>query len=82
MFSRLSLFSRSLDFVVDDILRFAKSFLGSCKRRCDSQPQAVFIVYRHDEPGLAREIETVEMVSLGLEDHAMDPHAALNRLSA
>ena len=33
------------------------------------------MVYRHDEAGLASEIETVEIISLGLEDHGLLSHA-------
>src|SRR5262249_47355556 len=51
------------------------------RRRC-CQPEPVFIVDRHNEAGLAREIETAEMVSLGLEDHSLGSHAASNRRSA
>ena len=38
-----------------------------------------FNVYRHDEAGLPSEIETVEIISLGLEDHGLRSHAALPR---
>src|ERR1019366_232021 len=48
---------------------------------------AVFVVYRHDETGLASEIETMEVVSLGFEDHGFcsppafqTPHARQNSL--
>jgi hypothetical protein len=48
-------------------------------RTASFQPASpVFIVYRHDEAGLASEIETVEIVSLGLEDHGLRSHAVLN----
>jgi hypothetical protein len=59
-----ALFSRSFDSVVDDLSRFDESFGGSCERSCGSEPQPVFIVYRHDESGLAHQIETMKMVSL------------------
>ena len=31
-------------------------------------------VYRHDETGLASEVETMKIVSLGLEDHSLRSH--------
>jgi hypothetical protein len=34
----------------------------------------------YDETGLASEIESVEIVSLGFEDHGLRSHAALKRL--
>jgi len=59
-----ALFSRSFDFVIDDLSRFAERFGGSSKRFCGSQPKPIFIVYRHDETGLAHQIEAMKMVSL------------------
>jgi hypothetical protein len=58
------LFSRSFDFVIDDLSRFGESFGRSGERCGGSQLHPVFIVYRHDETRLTREIETMEMVSL------------------
>ena len=40
-----------------------------------AQPQPVFVVNRYDESGLASEIETMEIVSLGFEDHGSRSHA-------
>src|SRR5262249_977335 len=64
-------FSWSFNLVVDDLSRFDEGLFGSGERRRRCQPEPVFIVDRHNEAGLAREIETVEMVSLGLEDHSL-----------
>jgi len=58
------LFSGPFDFVIDDLSRFGESFGWSGERCSGSQPHPVFIVYRHDETRLTREIETKEMVSL------------------
>jgi hypothetical protein len=44
------IFSWTIDFVIDNF---------SCFRE-----RPVFIIYRNSEPGLAREIETMEVVSL------------------
>ena len=71
------LFPRSLNFIVDDLSRFVEGFGWRCERHRCAQPQPVFIEYRHDETGLAGEIEAVEIVSLGLEDHGLRSHAAL-----
>src|SRR5262249_19996146 len=75
-------FARSLNLVVDDLSGFDEGLFGSSERRRRCQPEPVFIVDRHNEADLAREIETVEMVSLGLQDHSLGSHAALNRRPA
>jgi hypothetical protein len=62
---RRSSASWPFDPVVDDLACFRESVGGSCERRRCGQPQPVFVVYRHDETGLPREIEPMEMVSLG-----------------
>jgi hypothetical protein len=41
--------------------------VGSSRRA--GEPQAVLVVYRDDEARLPRQVEPVEVVSLGLEDH-------------
>jgi hypothetical protein len=56
-----------------------EGFGWRCERRRCGQPKTVFVVYRHDETGLASQIETVEIISLGLEDHGLRSHA-LKRL--
>ena len=48
-------------------------------RRRRGQPQAVLVVHRYDEACLAGEIETMKMVSLGLEDYGLRSYA-LKRL--
>jgi hypothetical protein len=68
----------SLDLVINDFSRFLECPGGGRTRHRRGQPQSVFIVYRHDETGLACEIETMEMVSFGLEDHGR-PYPALKR---
>src|SRR5450759_4941010 len=78
----LGLFSRSFDLVVDDLSRFREGLGRGCARHCCGQPQPVFVVYRHDETGLASEIETMEIVSLGLEDDGLRAHAALTSVIA
>src|SRR5450759_2716649 len=76
----LELCFRSFDLVVDDPSRFLKG-LGWrwAWHRC-GQPQPIFVVYRYDETGLASEIEPVEIVRLGFEDHSLRSHSALKRL--
>src|SRR5262245_53311047 len=69
--NRSLFFSWAFNLVVDDLSRFDESLFGSGERRRRCQLEPVFIVDRHNEAGLAREIETVEMVSLGLEDHSL-----------
>jgi hypothetical protein len=82
------LFPRSFDLVVDDLSRFREGLGRGCARHCRGQPQPVFIVDRHDETGLASEVETMEIVSFGFENHGLRSHAALksaiasSRLSA
>ena len=66
-----ALFFRSLDFVIDDLSSFGKGFGGSGEGFCGSQPQPVLIVYRDNETGLARQIETMKMVILGFQDHGL-----------
>ena len=75
----LGLFSRSFDLVVDDLSRFREGLGRGCARHCCGQPQPVFVVYRHDETGLASKIEPMVIISLGLEDHGLRSHA-LKRL--
>ena len=77
----LGLFSRSFDLVVDDLSRFLKGLGWRWARHRCGQPQPVFVVDRHDETGLASEIETMEIVSLGLEDHGLGSHADLSARS-
>ena len=48
-----------------------------CRHR-RGQPQSVFIIHGDDEPDLAHGIKSVEMISLGLEDHGLRSHAVLN----
>jgi len=36
---------------------------------CFSQAQPILVVNRHDENALPRQVESVEMIGLGLEDH-------------
>ena len=76
----LELCFRSFDLVVDDPSRFLKG-LGWrwAWHRC-GQPQPIFVIYRYDETGLASEIEPVEIVRLGFEDHSLRSHSALKRL--
>ena len=76
----LKLCFRPLDLAVDDPSRFLKG-LGWrwAWHRC-GQPQPIFVVYRYDETGLASEIEPVEIVRLGFEDHSLRSHSALKRL--
>jgi hypothetical protein len=62
---------RSFDFVIDNFSRFSERLGGGWCRHRRGQLQSVFIIYGDDETGLAREIESVEMVSLGLEDHGL-----------
>ena len=76
-----NLSSWPLDPVVYDLSRFPKGFGRGRKRHRCRQPQPIFIVYRHDETRLASEIETMEMVSLRLEDHGLPSHAVLNASS-
>ena len=76
-----NLSSWPLDPVVHDLSRFPKGFGRGRKRHRCRQPQPIFIVYRHDETRLASEIETMEMVSLRLEDHGLPSHAVLNASS-
>jgi hypothetical protein len=61
--------------IVDDPPRFREGLFGSGERRCRCEPEPVLVVYRGNDTGLARQIETVEMVGLGLEDHGPRPHA-------
>jgi hypothetical protein len=68
---------RPLDFVIDNFSRFSEGLGGGWYRDRRGQPQSIFIIYGDDETGLAREIESVEMVSLGLEDHSLRSNAAL-----
>jgi hypothetical protein len=76
----LRLFSRSLNLVIDDLSRFLEGPGRGCERHRFGQPQSIFIVYRHDETGLAGEIETMKIVSLGLEDHSLRSHSTLKPL--
>ena len=74
----LVLFPRPLSRAVNNHARFRKGFCSrrAWHRRCKAQP--ILVVYRHDKTGLAGEVEPVEIVSLGLEDHGSRSHAALN----
>jgi hypothetical protein len=73
--NRFRLFSRSLNLIVDDLPRFREGLFGSGERRCRCEPEPVLVVYRGNETGLARQLEPVEMVGLGLKDHGPRPHA-------
>ena len=77
-----NLSSWPLDPVVDDLSRFPKGFGRARKRHRCRQPQPILIVDRNNEAGLASEIETMEMVSLRLEDHGLHSHAALDAASS
>jgi len=63
----------SLDFVVDNLSRFSEGFSGISAPIRRSQPQPIFVVDRDNEPCLSSEIEAVEIVNLGLEDHGFGP---------
>jgi hypothetical protein len=58
------LFPRSLDLVVHDLPRFREGLSRGGARHCFGQSQPVLIVYRHDEPALARQIEAMEIEGL------------------
>ena len=68
---------RSFDFVIDNFSGFSERLGGGRCWHRRGQPQSVFIVYGDNETGLACEIESMEMVSLGLEDHGLRSNAAL-----
>jgi hypothetical protein len=44
--------------------------------------RSVFVVYRHDETGLAGEVKTMEVVSLRFEDHGLRSQAVLIAVDA
>jgi len=57
------------DLVVDDLPRLLER-LGWCRHgRRAGEPQAVLVIDRHDEPRLPRQVEAVEVVCFGLENH-------------
>jgi hypothetical protein len=69
--------ARSVNLIVDDLSRFLEC--GGRRwewHRC-GQFQPVLVIYRHHEPGLAREIEPMKMIHLGFDDHGLRSHAAL-----
>ena len=72
------LFSRSLNLAVNNLARFGEGFGRRCAWHRCSQPQPIFVVYRHDEAALASEIEAVEIVGHGLKDHG--PRSKFDRL--
>src|ERR1035437_8260420 len=76
----LELCFRSFDLVDDGPSRFLKGLGWRWEWHRCGQPQPIFVVYRYDETGLASEIEPVEIVRLGFEDHSLGSHSALKRL--
>jgi hypothetical protein len=78
--SQVNYFLGPLDLVVHDLSRFCEGLGGRWERDRCGQSQPVLIVYRHDETGLASEVETMKIVSLGLEDHSLRSLSALKRL--
>ena len=60
---------RSFDLVVGDLPRLLERLRWRRQRRRAGEPQAVLVVDCHDEPRLPREIEPVEVVCFGLENH-------------
>ena len=44
---------------------------------CFSQAQPILVVNRHDENALPRQVESVEMIGLGLKDHGPPPGSEL-----
>ena len=60
---------RPFDLVVDDLACFLERLRRRRQRRRAGEPQAVLVVDRHDEPRLPRQVEAVEVISFGLEDH-------------
>src|SRR3974390_334733 len=61
---------RSFDLVVYDLPRLLERLCGCRQCRRVGEPQAVLVVDRHDEPRLPRQVEAVEVVCFGLEDHS------------
>ena len=60
---------RRLDLVVYNFASFRKCLRWRRHWRRAGEPQPVLVVDRDDEADLARQIEPMEVVSFGLEDH-------------
>ena len=65
----------SWDLIVDNPSAFSEGLASVRKLHRLGQLQAIFIVYRHNEAGLPPEIEPMEFVKHGLEDHGLRSHA-------
>jgi hypothetical protein len=72
----------SWDLIVDNPSPFSEGLARVRKLHRLGQLQPIFIVYRHNEAGLPPEIEPMEFVKHGLEDHGLRSHAALNAAMA
>jgi hypothetical protein len=57
--------------VVHDLPRLLERLRWRWQRQRAGDPQAVLVVDRDDEPGLPRQIEAVEVVYFGLENHRL-----------
>ena len=61
---------RSFDLVVGDLPRLLERLRWRRQRRRAGEPQAVLVVDCHDEPSLPCQVEAVEVVRFGLQDHS------------